>query len=243
MVKTFKTLLRNQKADDIETWYAAFGTQVVPNLSKLWHWVYLDTFDNKVKFGPFYLCMGNRLNCRLMKSMRWKLVHIVKWVHDNLWLSRVKVIHWPLSKVTQIQHFQTSCPQKPLGRLKPNFIWSLHGMWGMKICSNVPGHMTMPIYGKELQRTGSDLHGWKLICSIECSCISKFVLIQYSISTQVSDTGPLVLWIINWLCTRVSLRYEKQVFSCHLWVEFIINMASSSYVVMQKCSRTFDPPI
>ena len=33
-----------------------------------------------------------------------------------------------------------------LANLKPNFIWSLHGMWGMKICSNVPGHMTMPIY-------------------------------------------------------------------------------------------------
>ena len=35
--------------------------------------------------------------------------------------------------------------QKPLGQLKPNFIWSLHEMWGMKICSYVPGHMTMPI--------------------------------------------------------------------------------------------------
>ena len=59
----------------------------------------------------------------------------------TLWISKVKVIHWPSSKVTQIQHFQTSFAQKLLGRLKPNFIWSLHGMWGMKICSNVPGHI------------------------------------------------------------------------------------------------------
>ena len=32
--------------------------------------------------------------------------------------------------------------------------------------------------------------------SIECSCISKFVLIQNILSTQVSDTGPVVLWFI-----------------------------------------------
>ena len=31
--------------------------------------------------------------------------------------------------------------QKPLGQLKPNFIWSLHGMWGMKICSNEHVHI------------------------------------------------------------------------------------------------------
>ena len=30
--------------------------------------------------------------------------------------------------------------------------------------------------------------------SIECSCISKFVLIQHILRTQVSDTGPFVLW-------------------------------------------------
>ena len=30
------------------------------------------------------------------------------------------------------------------------------------------------------------------------SCISKFVLIQYILSTQVSDTGPIVLWFLNY---------------------------------------------
>ena len=33
MVKTFKNLLRNQEADDLETWYTASGTQVLPNCS------------------------------------------------------------------------------------------------------------------------------------------------------------------------------------------------------------------
>ena len=35
MVKTLKNLLlRNQKADDLETWYTALGAQVLPNLFK-----------------------------------------------------------------------------------------------------------------------------------------------------------------------------------------------------------------
>ena len=47
-------------------------------------------------------------------------------------------------EVTEIQHFQICFAQKLPGRFKQNFILSLHGMQGMKICSNVPGHMTMP---------------------------------------------------------------------------------------------------
>ena len=62
-------------------------------------------------------------------------------------------------QVTQIQHFQVSFAQKLLGRLKPNFIWRLHGMWGMKICSNISGHMTMPIYGEKLQNSSSEPRG------------------------------------------------------------------------------------
>ena len=35
MVKTLKILLlRNQKADDLESWYAASGAQVIPSLFK-----------------------------------------------------------------------------------------------------------------------------------------------------------------------------------------------------------------
>ena len=33
MIKTLKNLLWNQKADDLETWYVALGTQVLPNFS------------------------------------------------------------------------------------------------------------------------------------------------------------------------------------------------------------------
>ena len=42
----------------------------------------------------------------------------------------IEVINRPLSKVTQIQHFQNSFPKKTLGHLKPNITWSLHVMSG-----------------------------------------------------------------------------------------------------------------
>ena len=54
------------------------------------------------------------------------------------------------------QHFQTSSPLKPLGRLKPNFIVEPSWDWGTKVCLNGPGHMTklaaMSIYGKNLKK-------------------------------------------------------------------------------------------
>ena len=53
LVKTLKNLLlRNQKADDLEVWYAASGAQVLPTLFKWWPWVDLDLYYGKVKFGP-----------------------------------------------------------------------------------------------------------------------------------------------------------------------------------------------
>ena len=49
MVKTLKNLLlRNQKADDLETWYAASGARVLPNLFKWWSWVDVDVTVNLV---------------------------------------------------------------------------------------------------------------------------------------------------------------------------------------------------
>ena len=61
MVKILKNLLlRNQTADDLETWYVALGSRVLPSLFKWWPWVDLDIFYGKVKFGPLCFCMGKR---------------------------------------------------------------------------------------------------------------------------------------------------------------------------------------
>ena len=51
MVKTFQNLLlRNQEADDLETWYTASGTQVRHNLFKRRHWFDLDNCYGIVTF-------------------------------------------------------------------------------------------------------------------------------------------------------------------------------------------------
>ena len=53
-------LLWNRKADDLETWYAASSTQVLPSLFKWCPWVDLDLFYGKVKFGPLCFCMEKK---------------------------------------------------------------------------------------------------------------------------------------------------------------------------------------
>ena len=55
-----KNLLKSQKADDFETWYAASGAQILPSLFKWWPWVVLALFYGKVKFGPLCFCMEKR---------------------------------------------------------------------------------------------------------------------------------------------------------------------------------------
>ena len=59
--KTLKNIfLWNQKAADFESWCAALGTWVLPNLFKWWPWVDLDLFYGKVKFGPLCFYMGKK---------------------------------------------------------------------------------------------------------------------------------------------------------------------------------------
>ena len=80
---------------------------VLPNLFKLWPWVDLDPFYAKVKFGYICFCMGTSENyfyfgnyCSLGSQKCLK--HLAKWVNEVEWVSKVKVILWPWSKVTQI---------------------------------------------------------------------------------------------------------------------------------------------
>ena len=53
-------LLWNQKVDDLESWYAAFGTRVLSSLFKWWTCYDLDLVHGKVKFGPCF-CMEKKV--------------------------------------------------------------------------------------------------------------------------------------------------------------------------------------
>ena len=103
MVKNLKSLLlQKQYADDLENWYVALSMQVLPRLFKIWPWVDLDLFYVKVKFGHgkkwklFFF--GNY--CSLGSQSYLK--HSAKWVNKVEWVSKVKIILWPWSKVPQI---------------------------------------------------------------------------------------------------------------------------------------------
>ena len=94
MVKAFKNLhLWNQKADDLETWYAGLGTRVLRSLFKWWPWVDLDLFYTN---GP-----GHMTNMATMpmngKNLKKNLLLLWNQEADD--------------PVTQIQYFQTSFPQ------------------------------------------------------------------------------------------------------------------------------------
>ena len=110
-------LSHNQDGCHVRIWWKPLKilvTRVLPNLFKWWPWIDLDLFYSKVKFGPFCFCMGKCLSCRFPRNY-WNLWGEYrctnKWVHDDLWQPKAKVIHRPLSKFTQI-HFQTSSPKK-----------------------------------------------------------------------------------------------------------------------------------
>ena len=76
MVITFKNfLLWNQKADDLETWYAASGARVLPSFFKWWPWVDLDLFYGKVKFAAYAFVWET---CKTMDISETIVVHDVK---------------------------------------------------------------------------------------------------------------------------------------------------------------------
>ena len=108
MVKTLKNLLLwNQKADDLESWYAASGTRVLPNLLKWCPWVDVDLFYDKVKFGPLCFCMGKRKNngffrnyCSLYKIGRCSQLNEYMKLYSTKGQGHLLTV-----QITQIQYF------------------------------------------------------------------------------------------------------------------------------------------
>ena len=53
-------LLQSQTTDDLDTWYAGKGTQVLHKLFKLGPLVDLGHFSSEIKFGHLGFCMGKK---------------------------------------------------------------------------------------------------------------------------------------------------------------------------------------
>ena len=93
----------NLKADDLDTWYAASHTRVLPSLFKWYPRLDLHLFNSKIRFGPVCFCIGKRLNNGFFRNYRVYYKKVgrcsqLKWVHEALWVQKVKVIHWPWSQ-------------------------------------------------------------------------------------------------------------------------------------------------
>ena len=65
MVKTLKNLLlRNQKADDIEAWYAPLGARVLPSYLNDDPWLILTYFTARSNFVPY--AYGKKVKQRIV---------------------------------------------------------------------------------------------------------------------------------------------------------------------------------
>ena len=109
-------------------------------------------------------------------------MQLTKWVREPkwIWISKVMVIQWPWSKVTQIHFFKLFFKLFSLETARP-----IEAKFHVEplIYSNGPGHMTnmaaMPIYGNNLKKSSSlELKGWwpwNLVWSIGYSSTTKFI--------------------------------------------------------------------
>ena len=96
---------------------------------------------------------------------------------------RSTCVHWPWSKVTQIQTFSNFFSLETARLIEAKFHVELPWDWGTKVYTNGPGHMTnlaaKPINGKTHKKFSSlepkGWWSWKLVCSTGYSITTKFV--------------------------------------------------------------------
>ena len=90
MVKTFKYLLpQNQLTNDLETWYVALGTLVLPWLHKWWPWADQDLFYDKVNYGKLLI---HKISQKVLQILA---LNMVIWV--------VLMSKWPWNLVCTVQ--------------------------------------------------------------------------------------------------------------------------------------------
>ena len=111
--------------------------------------------------------------------------HSAKWVNEVEWVSKVKVILWPWSKVTQISKLKLVLLKNSRAIWIQSSYESLRGNRNENLYKWV-GHMTnmaaMPIYSKNLKKSSSpepiDRWPWNLVCSIVYGSSTKIVQIM-----------------------------------------------------------------
>ena len=156
-----KTLKKSSSPEPIDPWpwnlvcsimYVS-TTKVVQIKSLVWPWPIL----RQGQFGHIGFWMGKKWRLFVF----WKLLqprsqsclkHLAKWVNDVEWVSKVKVILWPWSKVTQISKLKLVFSRNSRAIWNQNSYESLRENRNENY-TNELGHITnmaaMPIYEKK----------------------------------------------------------------------------------------------
>ena len=94
-----KNILWNQKIDDLESWYAASGTRVLPRLFKWWAWIH-HLFYDKVKCCPLAFVLEKGKTMDFSETFVVYDIKVSKCSQINAYMKlyEYKVIHWPWSK-------------------------------------------------------------------------------------------------------------------------------------------------
>ena len=205
IVKSFKNLLfLNQKADDLESSYAALVTRVLPNLFKRWLWVDLYIFYSKVKFGLFCFYMGKCLSCRFPRNY-WSLWgeswYIYSQINEYIMIYETQPRSMSFTdlcprslrfnifkllfkkKKKKKKPFEAKFHKKPAWDVKLNFIKSLHGMLGWKFIQIfwvtwprwLPGPYMVKTLKNLLLSEPRVRWPWNLVYSNAYSSTTKFV--------------------------------------------------------------------
>ena len=86
MVKTFRNLLPwNQKANDLERWYAASGTRVLPNLFKWWPWVDPRPILRQGQIWSIMLLYGKKVKLELSEDPDYSPAIVLSEEKDISW--------------------------------------------------------------------------------------------------------------------------------------------------------------
>ena len=113
-------------------------------------------------------------NCCSLRSQSC-VKHSTQWVNEVEWVSEVKVILWPWSKVTQISKL------KFVFSRNSRAIWNQNSYESLRENRNHMTNMaTMPIYGKNLKKSSPepmDWWPWNFVCSIVYASTTKVVQI------------------------------------------------------------------
>ena len=138
MVKTLKNLLlRDQKAYDLETLYVAWGARVLPSLFSDDPGLTLIYFTARSKLVPYAFVWEKVKTMDFAETIVVYDVKVVRCSNLNEYLKlyecqRSRSLNDLGPNLSDILNFLSS-----IGRLKPNFMWSLLGMWERKLIQMV----------------------------------------------------------------------------------------------------------